>query len=358
MAWRNTVVAEPRERRLVRHLVAMAAAVHQVGRAGGAHVGVVEALEHRRRLRRQVLEVHVVDRVGERLLEAERLRGLEAGAVLDVAPLAAVVPVHRRDLVPVGAGAGRDRGGAHGRDRRERGDAVVDVLAALDQQLQRGCAAARDDPLEHRGLHGVDDGEDELLHRSTRKPAYFSPSRRRPPISSHASAADHEQGERREEDREAGGDQRHALGVDRQRARRLGVQAATNAREQRPRGEEAEHAAAAPSITPGTIVCPRSASDAAASSAPSSAAITAYTTVGPRLAVPALQQRGQTTNRPRRGRPAPEPTPGTRSPCPSKSRPRFAAASAPARSIGSHGRTPIAAASPTPWSRSRTKSMR
>ena len=51
---------------------------------------------------RQVLGVHVVDRVGERPLEPERLRRAEARPVLDVAPLAAVVPVHRRDEVAVG----------------------------------------------------------------------------------------------------------------------------------------------------------------------------------------------------------------------------------------------------------------
>ena len=178
---------EPGQRGLVGHLVAVAAAVHQVRGARRAHAGVVEALEHRRGLRREVLEVHVVDRVGQRLLEAERLRGLEARAVLDVAGLAAVVPVHRRDLVPVRAGAGRDRGGADRRHRRERGHAVVHVLAALDQQLHRRGLAARHRPLEHRGLHGVDDREDELLHRRMRRPAYFSPSRRRPPSSSHAS---------------------------------------------------------------------------------------------------------------------------------------------------------------------------
>ena len=187
---------EARQRGLARHLVAVAAAVHQVGRPGGADVGVVERLEHRLDVRREVLEVHVVDRVGERALEAERLRRLEARAVLDVAPLAAVVPVHRRDLVPVGPDAGRDARRAHRRHGRERGDAVVDERAALDQQLQRRRAARRHRPLEHRGLHGVDDREDELLrlrparaHRRMRRPAYFSPSRRRPPSSSEASAA-------------------------------------------------------------------------------------------------------------------------------------------------------------------------
>ncbi len=178
---------EPRQRRLVRHLVAVAAAVDQVGRAGGADVGVVERLVDRLQVRGEVLEVHVVDRVGERALEAEGLRGLEARAVLDVAPLAAVVPVHRRDLVLVGPDPGGDAGRAHRRDRRIRRHAVVDVGPALHQQLQRRRPPGLDRALEHRGLHGVDDGENELLrpaaHRRMRSPAYFSPERRRPPTS-------------------------------------------------------------------------------------------------------------------------------------------------------------------------------
>ena len=180
---------DPGQRGVAGHLVAVAAAVHQVRRAGRADVGVVEPLEHRQHVLRQVLEVHVVDRVGERLLEPERLRGAEARAVLDVATVAAVVPVHARDLVLVRPDAGGDRGRADRRHRRERGDAVVDVLAALEQELQRRRPPAHDSPLEHRGLHGVDDDEDELLQRSMRRPAYFSPARRRPPTSSHARPA-------------------------------------------------------------------------------------------------------------------------------------------------------------------------
>ena len=180
---------EPGERGVAGDLVAVAPAVHQVRRAGGADVGVVERLEPRLDVLREVLEVHVVDRVGERALEAERLRRLEARAVLDVALLAPVVPVHRRDLVPVGPDPGGDARRAHRRDGREGRHAVVDQRALLDQHLQRRRAPGVDRPLEHRGLHGVDDGEDELLrlrprgHRRMRSPAYFSPARRRPPNS-------------------------------------------------------------------------------------------------------------------------------------------------------------------------------
>ena len=53
-----------RERGVALRVVAMAPAVHQIRRPGGAHAGVVERLEHRRRPRGQVCAVHVVDRVG------------------------------------------------------------------------------------------------------------------------------------------------------------------------------------------------------------------------------------------------------------------------------------------------------
>ena len=128
---------DPRERRLVRELVAVAAAVDEVRRARRAHAGVVEALVDGRHLRRQMSGVHVVDRVGERAQHAGAAAGAEARAVLDVAPLRAVVPVHARDAVPIRTRSGRDRGGADGRDGRERGDAVVDVGAALHDRLQR-----------------------------------------------------------------------------------------------------------------------------------------------------------------------------------------------------------------------------
>ena len=54
------------QRRVARDRVPVAAAVDQVRRAGGAQAGVVEPLEDGRHLGRQVLAVHVVDRVRER----------------------------------------------------------------------------------------------------------------------------------------------------------------------------------------------------------------------------------------------------------------------------------------------------
>ena len=222
------------------------------------------------------------------------------------------------------------------------------MLAALDQQLHRRGLAARHRPLEHRGLHGVDDGEDELLHRRMRRPAYFSPSRRRLPSSSHAEAADQEEGERREEDRDAGAGQRRAFGVDGQGAGGLGVEPAAHAREQVARGQEAERSRqAAPSTTPGAIECPWSASEPAASIAPSAThrPASAYTSdrdssrpaagdqeTSPAEPSAAASRNGQDSRNAKS--------------VPSKSSPRFALASAPASRTGSIGRTPIGRGDP------------
>ena len=95
---------------VARRLVAGAAAVDQVGRAGGPQPGVVEVLEHRLVRPAQVGHVHVVDRVVERADDPEGARRGQRRAVLDVALLAAVVPVHRRDVVlGRAAGPGGDR---------------------------------------------------------------------------------------------------------------------------------------------------------------------------------------------------------------------------------------------------------
>ena len=223
---------------------------------------------------RQVLEVHVVDRVGERALEAERPRGAEARAVLDVAPLAAVVPVHRRDLVAVRARRRWRSCRAHRRDRREGRDAVVDVGARAPSAAQRRRAAGRHRPLEHRGLHRVDDREDELLaaataaHRRIRSPAYFSPSRRRPPTSSQTSPPSTRSASGGNRIDSAGGDERGALGVERQRAGGLGVEPARGRGRTARRGrDEAERRARRADDDAGADRWPRSASEPAAHAA-------------------------------------------------------------------------------------------
>ena len=119
-------VDRPPQQPVERDFVAVAAAVDQVRRAGGARPGVVELLEDRLDLRAEMGEVHVVDEVVERPEDAEGAGRLERGAVLDVAPLEPVVPVHAADPVAVGADPGDHlRAGDRGH-RGEAGDAVVD----------------------------------------------------------------------------------------------------------------------------------------------------------------------------------------------------------------------------------------
>jgi hypothetical protein len=182
---------ETRQSGVALGLVAMAATVHQVRGPGRAYIHVVERLEHGQRVRRQVRAVHVVDRVGQLARDPEALGGAKAGAVLDVAVLLAVKPVHARDQVLVLGDAGDDRGGAHGGDRRKRGHAVRDVTPALDQRREHRRDPLGNGALEHRRRHRVDYAEDELgwaSHRPRmRRPAYFSPARRRVRRSSTAS---------------------------------------------------------------------------------------------------------------------------------------------------------------------------
>ena len=159
--------------------VPRAPAVDQVGRARRPDATVLEVLEDSLRRPAQVRQVHVVDGVLERADDPERPAGLERAAVLHVAPLSAVKPVHRRDVVLRGADARGDRRGGHRRDRGEGGDAVAHVDPALDQPGERGCTPVLHGPVEHLRLEGVDYGEDELLrHRRTRRPSYF----RSPPV--------------------------------------------------------------------------------------------------------------------------------------------------------------------------------
>ena len=126
-----------------RDLVAVAATVDQERRAGGAGAGVVEALEERLDLRAEVGQVHVVDEVVERPEDAEGAGRLERGAVLDVAPLEPVVPVHAADPVAVGADPGDHlRAGDRGH-RGEAGDAVGDRRRRARAARRRSARAPR-----------------------------------------------------------------------------------------------------------------------------------------------------------------------------------------------------------------------
>ena len=143
-------------------LVAVAAPVDQVGRAGCPQAGVIEQLEDRRGARGEVRGVHVVDRVRQLPGDPEALRRAEARAVLDVAALLAPVPVHSRDQMPVLGCPRGDRGRTDRCDRGKRGHAVGYVATALDQLAQYRSGAFGDGPLEHGRRHRVDHTQDEL----------------------------------------------------------------------------------------------------------------------------------------------------------------------------------------------------
>ena len=132
---------------LQRDLVAVAATVDQERRAGGAGAGVVEALEQRLDLRAEVGQVHVVDEVVERPEDAEGPGRVERGAVLDVAPLEPVVPVHAADPVALGGDSGDHLRAGDRRHRGEAGDAVLDQHAALDQRREGRRPLLGDRPL-------------------------------------------------------------------------------------------------------------------------------------------------------------------------------------------------------------------
>src|SRR5205823_8859795 len=82
----------------------------------GDKAGVVESLVHGGRAGGEMLLVHVVDRVGDRLRDAGGAQRRERGPVLDDALLASMPPDEMRNVVDIRTGAGRDRRQA---DRRQ-----------------------------------------------------------------------------------------------------------------------------------------------------------------------------------------------------------------------------------------------
>src|ERR1700709_2909877 len=85
---------------LQRDLGALAAAVDQERRAGGALAGVFEALEDRLDLWAEMGQVHVVDEVVEGAEDAEGAGRVERRAVLDVAAPEPLAPAHPPDPGP------------------------------------------------------------------------------------------------------------------------------------------------------------------------------------------------------------------------------------------------------------------
>ncbi len=210
--------------------------------------GVVERLEHRLHVVREVLEVHVVDRVGERLAEAEGLRRLEARPVLDVArprrggTSSSTGSRGGRAPVPVAIEA------AH--TGVTDGKAATQSSTCWPRSISSSSAGARPAATARSSIAGFIasmTARTSFLRstrpvltagcagRRTSRPR--GGARRRAATTSPAMTSERE---RREEDRRAGGDERDALAVERQRVGGLRVEAAAHAGEQRPRRHEAE----------------------------------------------------------------------------------------------------------------------
>src|SRR3954449_4782537 len=94
---------------------------------------VVELLEESSEPRVEVGEIHVVDEVVKDAEDPEGPACLHRGAVLDVAPLESVVPVHAADPVAISTLATDHLGGGDRRDRREARNAVGDQHTTFDQ---------------------------------------------------------------------------------------------------------------------------------------------------------------------------------------------------------------------------------
>jgi hypothetical protein len=131
---------------------------------GRDHAGVLDRLEDRGQLGREVDVVEVHDGVVHRLLGALGERRLERRPVLHEALLAAVVPLQRGNARAIGAGPGRDRREAHRRQRGEGRDGLAEV-PSLEQHAEVRSRATRDGRGERVRREAVDDDQDELLPR-------------------------------------------------------------------------------------------------------------------------------------------------------------------------------------------------
>ena len=130
----------------------------------------------------QVIEVHVVDDVVDRAQHAERAHRLAGGPVVDVAPLAAVVPVDRGHAVRVERRAGRDRGRRGRRDGREDAHAVRDVAYRAAGSRRTSAPGPRSTARSSiAGLSASTTTRTSLVifTGGCASPSYFCPARRR-----------------------------------------------------------------------------------------------------------------------------------------------------------------------------------
>ena len=155
----------PLRQPLEAELVTVAPAIDQEWGRGGPHPGIAESLEDGLGLPAEVVEVHVVDEVVHRPEEPEGAGRLERRAVLDVAALDPVVPVHPHHPVAGRARAGHHLRARHRSDRGKARDAVRHHLSARQELAEGRRDVLLDRPDEHLGMHRVDHHEDQLpLH--------------------------------------------------------------------------------------------------------------------------------------------------------------------------------------------------
>ncbi len=186
-------LGKPAVGRVGGRLVAVAAAVDQVGGARGAQAGVVEVLEHGAPVLGQVRMVHVVDGVHQRPEDAEGAGGREGAAVLHVALLAAVDTSSSRGSATLRAPgpvamADAATGVIDGKVETQSSTYTPRSMIAVE-----GWGAALGHRLlEGLGVESVDHRQDHLggpAHLRIRRPAYLRSPWPRPRTSSTAKAA-------------------------------------------------------------------------------------------------------------------------------------------------------------------------
>ena len=131
---------------------------------GRGQTCVFERLEHGDAVGRQMLAVHVDDRVEDPPRHPGCTERRERRPVLHDPLLAAVVPDEMRDVVDVRMSAGRKRRETHRRQRGERRDRAL-VASVLGEERQRRRALVADGRFEDRRRQAVDDDEDHLFSR-------------------------------------------------------------------------------------------------------------------------------------------------------------------------------------------------
>ena len=159
--------------------VARAASVAREGDGAGDEPGILDRLEHRRRLGREVRGRHVEHRVTNHSPDAGREHRAERRAVLDHPLLLGVPPDDVRNAVHVRPAPCRDGAQADRGDGRERAHPAR-VLALRSEVGQHRQPSVLDPSLQRGRREPVDHAEDELLAHEISVGAGSHPARPAP----------------------------------------------------------------------------------------------------------------------------------------------------------------------------------